>query len=122
MANERVYFAYTSNQSTYDQIATKDDNTLYCVLDSQRVYKGGVDITQSVVFVTSFLAVFISPVFKPVDCVVEPPRAVKATEPVSGLTVEFPAVVHDVVTNPPDSVLQNTCAHLIEVVLAVVAV
>lgn len=49
----RVNF-YEVTASTYAGIDSKDSNTLYVVTDAQKIYKGTVDVTSSVVFVSAF--------------------------------------------------------------------
>lgn len=64
MVDNKVYFAFTKNQSKYDSLETKDANTLYFIQDSQRVYKGGIDITQSIKIVNSYDATPGSGIFE----------------------------------------------------------
>ena len=49
-----IGFASVATQQAFDNIAEKLSNKLYFVADSQRLYKGDVDITQSIIIVDSF--------------------------------------------------------------------
>lgn len=49
----KVIFSATT-QSVYDALTSKDNNTLYFVTDSGKIYKGSDDVTKSVVKVTAF--------------------------------------------------------------------
>ena len=49
-----IGFANVATQRAFDNLADKSTNKLYFVNDSQRLYKGNLDITQSVIIVDSF--------------------------------------------------------------------
>lgn len=50
----KVNFNVVNNLSTYTSLPTKDVNTLYFVLDAQKIYKGEVDVTSNIEVVTEF--------------------------------------------------------------------
>ena len=49
----RVNFIVTL-QSKYNSLTSKDENTLYFITDSKRIYRGEVDVTESLLVVSSF--------------------------------------------------------------------
>lgn len=53
MSMNKVNFV-GGTQALYNAIVTKDPNSLYFISDTQRVYKGDVDVTQSVIPVINF--------------------------------------------------------------------
>lgn len=49
----RVNFIVTV-QSKYNSLTTKDENTLYFITDGKRIYRGDVDVTESLLVVSAF--------------------------------------------------------------------
>lgn len=49
-----IGFANVATQRAFDNLAEKSSNKLYFVNDSQRLYKGDLDITQSIIIVDRF--------------------------------------------------------------------
>lgn len=50
----------SGTQALFNSIQSKDSNSLYFITDTKRIYKGDVDVTQSVIAVTNFPANGIS--------------------------------------------------------------
>lgn len=57
----KVNFSVCNNLSTYTGLSSKDVNTLYFILDAQKIYKGEADVTTDLVVVTAFDPAEVTP-------------------------------------------------------------
>lgn len=57
----KVNFSVCNNLSTYTGLSSRDANTLYFILDAQKIYKGEADVTTDLVVVTAFDPAKVTP-------------------------------------------------------------